>query len=188
MRTNAARVQVTREYPAAFEDDFGSSRTKPIKNRHVLRRLDERRTGVAERRNCEPFQPRPRRPPVVFKPCFFSGSVPRLALRATAPHTHWHTCAHDRLRRSHWHRLGARPLASVGGGPVLALMGVRHCGTCHGAHDARSHAFCTRGICTRLFALTCSACRMRLWRRHRKSGAQIVGFYSFMRTLTPGPS
>ena len=39
----------------------------------MLRRLDERKAVGVESRNCEPFQPRPLRPPVVFKPCgFFS--------------------------------------------------------------------------------------------------------------------
>jgi hypothetical protein len=40
---------------------------------NVLRRLDSFMRGGqlprVENRNCEPFQPRPRRPPIVFKPC-----------------------------------------------------------------------------------------------------------------------
>ncbi len=32
---------------------------------NVLRRLDERRPDGVENRNCEPFQPRPRRPPAM---------------------------------------------------------------------------------------------------------------------------
>ncbi len=43
----------------------------PSRTANVLRRLDERRTDGDENRYCEPFQPRPRRPPVVFKPCVF---------------------------------------------------------------------------------------------------------------------
>jgi hypothetical protein len=38
---------------------------------NVLRRLDERKAVGVEGRYCEPFQPRPLRPPVVFKPCGF---------------------------------------------------------------------------------------------------------------------
>jgi hypothetical protein len=40
-----------------------SSRPRPIKNPQSTTRLDERRTAGVENRNCEPFQPRPRRPP-----------------------------------------------------------------------------------------------------------------------------
>ena len=37
----------------------------------MLRRLDERKAVGVESRNCEPLQPRPLRPPVVFTPCVF---------------------------------------------------------------------------------------------------------------------
>jgi hypothetical protein len=57
---------------AAVEDGSRSSRPKPIKNRQSTTRLDERRTAGAENRNCEPFQPRPRRPPAFSAHGFFS--------------------------------------------------------------------------------------------------------------------
>ena len=62
---------------AAVEDGSRSSRRrpKPIKNRQCTTRLDERRTAGAENRTCEPFQPRPRRPPAFSDHGFFSNQV-----------------------------------------------------------------------------------------------------------------
>ena len=54
---------------------------------NVLRRLDERKAVGVESRNCEPFQPRPLRPPVVFKPrdifqCSSTGTCRIMVIRA----------------------------------------------------------------------------------------------------------